>query len=66
VVSVLLHDGSVASLDEMFDPGRLKPYHEPGGYKEPGVTKRAIPGHLFGLALGAEDKSALLTFLRSL
>ena len=62
----LLHDGSVANLEEMFDPDRLKPDHEPGGWKGPGVTKRAIPGHPFGLALTAEDKAALLAFLRSL
>jgi hypothetical protein len=63
---VLLHDGSVASLEEMFDPDRLKPDHVPGGWKGPGVTQRAIPGHPFGLALNAEDKEALLAFLRSL
>jgi len=63
---VLLHDGSVASLEEMFDPDRLKPDHVPGGWKGPGVTQRAIPGHPFGLALNAEDKKALLAFLRSL
>jgi hypothetical protein len=62
----LLHDGSAGSLEEMFDPDRLKPDHEPGGWKGPGVTKRAIPGHPFGLSLSAEDKSALLAFLRSL
>jgi hypothetical protein len=61
-----LHDGSVASLEEMFDLDRLKPDHVPGGWKGPGVTKRAIPGHPFGLALNAEDKQALLAFLRSL
>lgn len=63
---VLLHDGSVASLEEMFDPDRLKPDHVPGGWKGPGVTRRAIPGHPFGLGLNAEDKQALLAFLRSL
>jgi mono/diheme cytochrome c family protein len=63
---VLLHDGSVASLEEMFDPDRLKPDHVLGGWKGPGVTKRAIPGHLFGLELNDEDKQALLAFLRSL
>jgi hypothetical protein len=63
---LLLHDGSVASLEEMFDPARLRPDHEPGGWKGPGVTKRAIPGHLFGLSLNVEDKAALLAFLRSL
>jgi hypothetical protein len=30
------------------------------------VTKRPIPGHPFGLGLNAEDKAALLAFLRSL
>jgi hypothetical protein len=63
---LLLHDGSVASLEEMFDPDRLKPDHVPGGWKGPGVTKRAIPGHPFGLGLTSDDKKALLAFLRSL
>jgi hypothetical protein len=62
----LLHDGSVASLEEMFDPVRLRPDHEPGGWKGPAVMKRAIPGHPFGPGLKAEDKQALLEFLRSL
>jgi hypothetical protein len=64
--SMLLHDGSVGNLEEMFDPDRLKPEHVPGGWAGPGVTKRAIPGHPFGLGLNADDKAALLAFLRSL
>jgi hypothetical protein len=63
---VLLHDGSVASLEEMFDADRLKPEHVPGGWKGPGVEKRAVPGHPFGLSLKTEEKHALLAFLRSL
>jgi mono/diheme cytochrome c family protein len=63
---LLLHDGSVASLEEMFDPNRLKPDHVPGGWKGPAVTRRSIPGHPFGLALNAQEKAALLAFLRSL
>jgi cytochrome c peroxidase len=62
----LLHDGSVASLEEMFDPDRLKSDHVPGGWKGPSVTTRAIPGHPFGLSLSVADKAALLAFLRSL
>ncbi len=31
-----LHDGSVASLEEMFDSDRLRPSHVPGGWKGPG------------------------------
>ena len=50
----------------MFDPARLRPDHEPGGWKGPGVTKRAIPGHELGLKLTKKDKAALLAFLRTL
>jgi hypothetical protein len=61
-----LHDGSVASLEEMFDADRLSPGHVPGGWKGPGVTQRAIPGHIFGLKLASDDKAALIAFLRTL
>lgn len=62
----LLHDASVTSLEEMFDPARTSSEYEPKGWNPPGVTKRAVPGHTFGLSLNAEDRNALLTFLRSL
>jgi hypothetical protein len=61
-----LHDGSVASLDEMFDPDRLRADHVPGGWKGPGMQKRSIPGHEFGLKLSPGDKSALIAFLQTL
>ena len=44
----------------------LTPDYEPQGWNPPGITKRAVPGHTFGLKLNSEDKSALLAFLRSL
>jgi hypothetical protein len=62
----LLHDASVTSLEEMFDAARLKTDYEPKGWNPPGVTRRAVPGHLFGLSLSGEDKNALFAFLRSL
>jgi hypothetical protein len=62
----LLHDGSVTSLEEMFDPARLNPDYEPKGWNPPGITRRAVPGHTFGLALDPAEKTALLAFLRSL
>jgi mono/diheme cytochrome c family protein len=62
----LLHDGSVKSLEELFDPQRLEANYSPRGWNPPGVKTRAVPGHEFGLRLSPEDKAALLTFLRSL
>ena len=61
-----LHDGSIASLEEMFDPDRLKEIHEPGGWKPLGVRSRAVPGHEFGLRLTQEEKASLIAFLKTL
>ena len=62
----LLHDGSLASLEEMFDAARLNPGYEPKGWNPPGITRRAVPGHTFGLGLNPEESTALLAFLRGL
>ena len=62
----MLHDGSVASLEEMFDPARFRPDHVPGGWKGRDGAVRGIPGHPFGLRLKAKERSDLLEFLRSL
>ena len=61
-----LHDGSVASLEEMFNPERLKDSHVPGGFSPPGVKNRAIPGHEFGLKLKPHEREELIAFLRTL
>jgi hypothetical protein len=60
------HDGSVRTLEEWFDPARLRDDYTPSGYKGFKVTRRAVPGHQFGLTLDAEDKSALIVFLKTL
>jgi len=60
------HNGSVASLEDWFDPRRLSPDYVPTGWRAPGVSQRAVPGHEFGLDLAAEDKAALIAFLRTL
>ena len=57
----LLHDGTVPTLEAMFDPARptsafAARLHGPG----------AVPGHLFGLNLDEPDRTALLAFLRAL
>ena len=60
------HSGSIASLEDWFDRKRLNDDYVPGGWKGPGVTHRAVPGHEFGLDLSVEDKSALIAFLKTL
>jgi mono/diheme cytochrome c family protein len=60
-----LHDGSLGSLEEMFDPDRLKETHVAGGWN-PGGTPRATIGHEFGLKLTPDEKKSLLAFLRTL
>jgi hypothetical protein len=61
-----LHDGAAASLEEMFDPGRLSDGHAPGGFVPPGTRTRAIKGHEFGLELTPEEREQLIAFLRTL
>jgi hypothetical protein len=63
---LLSHDGSVASLEDWFDPARLRNDYVPTGFKGYKVQRRAVPGHEFGLRLSAEDKAALIAFLRTL
>ena len=61
-----LHDGSVGSLEEMFDPDRLQPSHVPGGWMPAGAKTHAIEGHEFGLTLNAGEQKELIAFLRTL
>jgi hypothetical protein len=63
---LLDHDGSVTTLEEWFDPARLSDAYVPSGFKGYKVTHRAVPGHEFGLKLDAEDKAALIAFLKTL
>jgi len=60
------HNGSVATLDDWFDPRRLSETYVPTGFKGFGVKTRAVKGHEFGLNLSAEDKKALIAFLKTL
>lgn len=60
------HSGSVNSLEDWFDPRRLKPAYRPTGVRGPRVHRRAVPGHEFGLDLSKADKAALIAFLKTL
>jgi hypothetical protein len=60
------HDGAVATLEDWFDPARLRGDYVPSGFKGVEVKTRAVPGHEFGLSLKPDDKKALIAFLRTL
>ena len=59
------HNGSVATLEDWFDPARFDPDYRPTGWG-PDAAPRAVEGHPFGTTLSAEDKAALIAFLRTL
>ena len=61
-----LHSGAVASLEEMFDPDRVKDSHVPGGWRPLGSPTYGIKGHEFGLRLTLEERIQLVAFLKSL
>ena len=61
-----LHDGSLTTLEEMFNPARLQDDFVPTGFMPFGQKTRAVKGHEFGLKLPVDEKAALVAFLRSL
>ena len=60
------HNGSVATLEDWFDVRRLRDDYVPTGYRGYAVQTRAIKGHEFGLKLPADEKAALIAFLKTL
>jgi hypothetical protein len=60
------HSGWCATLEDCFDPHRVRDDYVPTGFKPDGAKTYAVKGHPFGLDLSAEDKKALIAFLRAL
>ena len=60
------HNGSVATLEDWFDPRRLRDDYVPTGWKGHEVKTRPVKGHEFGLRLSADDKRALIDFVKTL
>ena len=60
------HNGSVATLEDWFDPRRLRDDYVPTGFKRHGEKTQAVKGHEFGLKLSTEEKAALIAFLKTL
>jgi hypothetical protein len=64
--SIFGHSGWCATLEDWFDPRRTRDDDVPTGFKPYGAKTFAVKRHLFGLDLSAEDKKALIAFLRTL
>ena len=62
----LEHSGSVATLEDWFNPDRVYDDYVPTGFRGHGVKNRAVEGHPFGLELSDEDRKALSAFLKTL
>lgn len=60
------HNGSVMTLEDWFDPRRLRDAYAPTGFRGAGVKARAVKGHAFGLNLSVADRQALIAFLKTL
>ncbi len=60
------HSGSVLTLEDWFNPRRSAADYVPTGFRGFGVKTRAVPGHRFGLNLSAEERTALIAFLKTL
>ena len=61
-----MHDGALASLEDMFDPARLLPTYLPTGFRMWRTQRYAVPGHEFGLKLSPPERAQLIAFLRTL
>jgi hypothetical protein len=60
------HSGSVATLEDWFDPARVRDDYRPTGFAPYDGSPRPVRGHRFGLSLSAEDRAALIAFLKTL
>ena len=63
---ILLHDGSLTTLEELLDPWRLRDDFAPSGFKGAGIERRSVPGHPFGMELQEADEAALIAYLKTL
>jgi hypothetical protein len=63
--AAFLHDGSIGSLEEFFDPARLKPEFRSSNWS-PLTKPHAVEGHPFGLTLKPDERGALIAYLKTL
>lgn len=61
--SAFEHNGQAETLEEWFDPARLRDDYVPHGFH---LGPGPIRGHEFGLKLSPDDRKALIAFLKTL
>jgi hypothetical protein len=64
--SMFGHSGWCATLEDWFDPRRVRDDYVPTGFKPYGAKTYAVKGHPFGLSLSEDDRKSLIAFLRTL
>jgi hypothetical protein len=64
--SMFGHSGWCATLEDWFDPRRLRDDYVPTGFMPYGAKTYAVKGHRFGLKLSEDDRKALIAFLKTL
>lgn len=60
------HGGWCATLEDWFDPRRVRDDYVPTGFKPHDRQTFAVNGHPFGLNVSIEDRRALIAFLKTL
>ena len=60
------HSGWAATLEDWFDPSRLRDDYVPTGWKPFGSRTYPVKGHQLGLDLSEADRRALIAFLKTL
>ena len=64
--SMFGHSGWCATLEDWFDPKRLRDDYVPTGFRPYGTRTFAVKGHAFGLALSDAERRDLIAFLKTL
>lgn len=64
--SMFGHSGWCATLEDWLNPRRTRDDYVPTGFKPYGAQTYAVKGHPFGLDLSESDRTALISFLKTL
>ncbi|HMF97906.1 MAG TPA: hypothetical protein VKE96_26580 [Vicinamibacterales bacterium] len=64
--SMFGHSGWCATLEDWFDPRRVRDDYLPTGWKPHDRPTYAVKGHAYGLSLSDTDRRALIAFLETL